>query len=134
MKFCEKGEFCLWQQQMHMYSYDSEFQHYLTTNLYVFYEAANSYDLTILCDLSKPQWQVGLGAGLGVGHSYKLGKNLIWPKPYEFVRVKSYEFTQISHLVKYIQILWDRAVNSRELTLEDFKFAQMRKTTNTVVS
>ncbi len=71
MKFCEKGEFCLWQQQMHMYSYDSEFQHYLTTNLYVFYEAANSYDLTILCDLSKPQWQVGLGAGLGVSHSYK---------------------------------------------------------------
>ncbi len=56
---------------MHMYSYDSEFQHYLTTNLYIFYEAANSYDLTILCDLSKPQWQVGLGAGLGVSHSYK---------------------------------------------------------------
>ncbi len=33
----------------------------------------NSYDLThtILCDLSRPQWRVGLGAGLGVGHSYK---------------------------------------------------------------
>ncbi len=31
----------------------------------------NSYDLTrtILYDLSKPQWRVGLGAGLGVGHS-----------------------------------------------------------------
>ncbi len=33
----------------------------------------NSYDLThtILYDFSKPQWRVGLGAGLGVGHSYK---------------------------------------------------------------
>ncbi len=33
----------------------------------------NLYDLThtILYDLSKPQWRVGLGAGLGVGHSYK---------------------------------------------------------------
>ncbi len=33
----------------------------------------NSYNLTrmILYDLSKPQWQVGLGAGVGVGHSYK---------------------------------------------------------------
>ncbi len=33
----------------------------------------NSYDLTrtILYDLSKPHWWVGLGAGLGVGHSYK---------------------------------------------------------------
>ncbi len=31
----------------------------------------NSYDLTrtILYDLSKPQWQVDLEAGLGVGHS-----------------------------------------------------------------
>ncbi len=28
-------------------------------NSYVFYEVA------------KPQWQVGLGVGLGVGHSYK---------------------------------------------------------------
>ncbi len=43
------------------------------TNSYVFYEVANSYDLTrtILHDLSKPQWWVGLGAGLGVGNSYK---------------------------------------------------------------
>ncbi len=33
----------------------------------------NTYDLTrtILYDFSKPQWRVGLGAGLGVGHSYK---------------------------------------------------------------
>ncbi len=32
-------------------------QHYLTTNSNVFYEVANSYDLTrtILYDLSKPQ-------------------------------------------------------------------------------
>ncbi len=32
----------------------------------------NLYDLirTILYDLSKPQWRVGLGAGLGVGNSY----------------------------------------------------------------
>ncbi len=43
-------------------------QRYLTTNSYVFYEVANS----ILYNLSKPQWRVGLGAGLGVGHSYKL--------------------------------------------------------------
>ncbi len=48
-------------------------QHYLTTKSYVFYEVANSYDLThmILYDWSRPQWWVGLGAGLGVGHSYK---------------------------------------------------------------
>ncbi len=33
----------------------------------------NSYDLThtIVYDLSKPQWRVDLGAGLGVGHLYK---------------------------------------------------------------
>ncbi len=32
----------------------------------------NSYDFTrTIYDLSKPQWRVGLGAGLGVGHSYK---------------------------------------------------------------
>ncbi len=33
----------------------------------------NLYDLTrtILYDLSKPQWRVDLGAGLGVGNSYK---------------------------------------------------------------
>ncbi len=49
------------------------YQRYLTSNLYIFYEVANSYDLTrtILYDLSKPQWRVGLGAGLGVGYSYK---------------------------------------------------------------
>ncbi len=51
------------------------FQRYLTTNSYVFYEVAmaNSYDLTrtILYDLSKPQWRVGLGAGLDVGNLYK---------------------------------------------------------------
>ncbi len=42
-------------------------------NSYIFYEVANSYDLTrtIYYDLSKPQWWLGLGAGLGVGHSYK---------------------------------------------------------------
>ncbi len=39
---------------------------------------------TILYDLSKPQWRVGLGAGFGVGHSYK--------------------FIRISHLVKYVRI------------------------------
>ncbi len=66
---------------MPMYSYDSEFQHYLTTSSYVFYEVANSYDLTrtILYDLSKPQWRVGLG----LGHSYK--------------------FIRIVQLVKYVQ-------------------------------
>ncbi len=46
------------------------------TDSYVFYKVANCmnlYDLTrtILHDLSKPRWWVGLGAGLGVGHSYK---------------------------------------------------------------
>ncbi len=47
------------------------YQRYLTTNSYVFYELANSYDLTcmILYDLSKPQWRVGLGTELGVGLS-----------------------------------------------------------------
>ncbi len=60
-------------------------QRYLTTNSYVFYKVANSYDFThtILYDLSRPQWQVGLGAGLGVGHSYK--------------------FIQIVQLVKYVR-------------------------------
>ncbi len=45
----------------------------------------NSHDLTrtILYDLSKPQWRVGLGAELGVGHSYK--------------------FLQIVQLVKYVR-------------------------------
>ncbi len=44
-------------------------QRYLTTNSYVFYEVANSYEFVRphLYDLSKPQWRVGLGAGLGVG-------------------------------------------------------------------
>ncbi len=37
--------------------FDRIVQRYLTTNSYA---------------LSKPQWRVGLGAGLGVGHSYKL--------------------------------------------------------------
>ncbi len=41
----------------------------------------NSYDLTrtILYDLSKPQWRVGLGAGLGVGRtiSYELATRKI---------------------------------------------------------
>ncbi len=60
-------------------------QRYLTTNSYVFYEVANSYGLTrtILYDLSKPQWRVGLGAGLGVGLSYK--------------------FIRIVQLVKYVR-------------------------------
>ncbi len=42
-------------------------------NSYVFYEVANSYEFVRphSYDLSKPQWRVGLGAGLGVGHSYK---------------------------------------------------------------
>ncbi len=36
-------------------------------NSYVFNEVAKSYDLThmILYDLSRPQWGVGLGEGLG---------------------------------------------------------------------
>ncbi len=83
------------------------------TNSYVFYEVANSYDLTrtILYDLSKPQWWVGLGAGLGVGHSYKFIRivqlvkcKCIWQKPYEFVQVRLYKFIWISHLVKYVRI------------------------------
>ncbi len=75
-------------------------QHYLTTKSYVFYEVANSYDLTmILYDLSRPQWWVGLGAGLGVGHSYKFIwivqlVKYVW-KLYEFVRVKSYEWVTL---------------------------------------
>ncbi len=33
----------------------------------------NSYNVsrTMFYDFPKPQWHVGLGAGLGVGHSYK---------------------------------------------------------------
>ncbi len=49
------------------------------TNSYIFYEVANS----ILYDLSKPLWRVGLGAGLGVGHLYK--------------------FIRIVQLVKYVR-------------------------------
>jgi len=62
-------------------------QRYLTTNLYIFYEVANLFDLTRmnLYDLSKPQWWVGLGAGLGVGHSYKFMR--IW----QFVK-NTYDF------------------------------------------
>ncbi len=52
-------------------------QSYLTTNSYVFYEEDNLYNL------SRPQWLVGLGAGLGVGHSNK--------------------FKRIVQLVKYVQ-------------------------------
>ncbi len=73
----------------------------------------NSYDLTrkILYDLSKPQWRVGLGARLGVGHFYKFKRmatckiRTIQQKSYEFVQVRSYEFIRISHLVKYLQII-----------------------------
>ncbi len=50
---------------------DDMSQCYLTTNSYILY------------DVSIPQWQVGLGAGLGVGHSYK--------------------FIQIVQLIKYIR-------------------------------
>ncbi len=65
-------------------------QRYLTTNSYVFYEVANSYDLThmILYGLSRPQWRVGLGAGLGVGHLYK--------------------FIRIVQLVKYVRFSKNR--------------------------
>ncbi len=50
------------------------FQRYLTAIRTYFTRwliRTNSYDLTrtILYDLSKPQWWVGLGAGLGVGQS-----------------------------------------------------------------
>ncbi len=54
----------------------------------------NSYDLTrtILYDLSKPQWLVGLGAGLGVGHSYELCNSydlakIVWICTSEVVRI-----------------------------------------------
>ncbi len=52
---------------------------------------------------------VGLGAGLGIGHSYKfirivqLVKYVRFGKSYEFVRVRSY-VVRISHLVKYVRI------------------------------
>ncbi len=60
-------------------------QSYLTTNSYVFYEEDNLYNL------SRPQWLVGLGAGLGVGHSNK--------------------FKRIVQLVKYVQYSKNR-INS----------------------
>ncbi len=64
----------------------------------------NSYDLicTILYDLSKPQWRVGLGVGFGVGHSYKFIRIVqlikyvqFHKKTYEFVRVRSYELATL---------------------------------------
>ncbi len=70
-------------------------QRYLTINSYIFYEVANSYDLTctILYDLSKPQWREGLGAGLDVGNSYK--------------------FLWIVQLIKYVR--WWGCMNSYEI-------------------
>ncbi len=64
----EKSASNIWGNNLHVVN-----QCYLTTNSYVFYKVANLYDLTctILYDLSRLQWQVGLGAGLGVGRSYK---------------------------------------------------------------
>ncbi len=68
------------------------------TNMYVFYEVANLYDFTrtILYNLSRPQWRVCLGAGIGVDHSYefipivKLVKNTydLVKKTYTFVWVR----------------------------------------------
>ncbi len=59
----------------------------------------------ILYDLSKPRWRVGLGAGFGVGHSYKFIRidNSSNTKK-KIVRVRSYEFVRISHLVKYVRL------------------------------
>ncbi len=39
-------------------------------NLQFFYKEAD-LTCTIKYDFSKPQWQVGLGAGLGVSHLFK---------------------------------------------------------------
>ncbi len=66
-------------------------QCYLTTNSDVFYKVANSYDLTrsILYDMSKPQWQVVLGAGLDVGQSYKF----IW-------------IVQVVKYIRFGKIVW----------------------------
>ncbi len=65
----------------------------------------------ILYNLSRPQWRVGLGAGLGVDHSYefipivKLEKYLWFSKKkHKFVRARSNEFVRISNLVKYVRI------------------------------
>ncbi len=43
----------------------------------IFCEVANSYEFIWphSYELSKPKWRVGLGAGLGVGHSYKFIRN-----------------------------------------------------------
>ncbi len=76
---------------------------------YVFYEVANSYDLTwmILYDLSKPQWWVGLGAGLGVGHSYKfirIGNLLNTYDLAKIIWICTSEVVRISHLIKYVRI------------------------------
>ncbi len=50
-------------------------------NSYIFYEVANSYDLThtILYDFSKPQWWVGLGAALGAYVFYELAIRMNMP-------------------------------------------------------
>ncbi len=49
------------------------------SNSYIFNEVANSYEFVQphLYDLSKPQWLVGLGAELGVGHSYNTNWQLV---------------------------------------------------------
>ncbi len=78
----------------------------------------NSYDLTrtILYDLSKPQWRVGLGVRLGVGHSYKfirivqLVKYVRFSKNrmnlYEWGCTNSYE---LATLYNMHELPWDQA-------------------------
>ncbi len=54
-------------------------------------EVDNSYEF-------RPQWRVGLGAGLGVGHSYKFIRIV------QLVKYIQFEFVRIIHLVKYVRI------------------------------
>ncbi len=73
----------------------------------------NSYDLTrtILYDLSKPQWRVGLGAGVRCRSSVQIHTNWQLVKYvrfsknrmnlYEWGRMNSYE---LATLVKYVRI------------------------------
>ncbi len=56
------------------------------TKLYVFYEFLNSYEWPTPNPARKPIHHWGLD------------------KSYKIVRVRSYKFVQISHLVKYVQI------------------------------
>ncbi len=58
----------------------------------------NSYDLTsmIINDLFRPQWRVGLGAGLGVGHSCKFTW-IVWLVNYVWICMSEVELIRTNN-------------------------------------